>query len=47
MPVSKLAALFALAWLLLAASAALARIQNVIVIIADDMGYAAIGVHGP
>ena len=36
----------ALAWFFLATSVAVARQPNVIVIVADDMGYADIGVHG-
>jgi arylsulfatase A-like enzyme len=43
---SRRAVPIALAWFFLAVSAAAARQPNVIVIIADDMGYADIGVHG-
>jgi arylsulfatase A-like enzyme len=46
MIVSRSAVLVALAWWLLASSAAVARLPNVIVIVADDMGYADIGVNG-
>jgi arylsulfatase A-like enzyme len=46
MIVTRSTVLVALAYLLLAPSAAVARLPNVIVIIADDMGYADIGIHG-
>src|SRR5918999_309837 len=46
MDYSRRAVPIALAWFFLTASAAAARQPNVIVIIADDMGYGDIGVHG-
>src|SRR5688572_15673401 len=46
MDYSRRAVSIALTWVFLATSAAVARQPNVIVIVADDMGYADIGVHG-